>query len=322
MLYNRKDLTNRNFSDCHAITQRYINKVMPRRKEFKNLKWHEKDFLFQHMKIMRNEKGDPGFDVLQFPEASEYVLYCLILIYGTNSQKISFDGVVIDYMGVIPEDRKAKHKVFFENHLSSWFDEFDKGGGPYFSVMRPMYYLKLKEYEEQRNNGIMDSIVFAEKVLYMKACFFHIYYFVRLYFDEFKFKAVSRSICGFDVYGDIFTYTHVLNRHYFPCMNFGNGASMNDNIPGVDIRNLPESLLDSVELHAKYKAIDEKTEYLLFRINGDPYILWIKYGKIGTLQNVEGFEIRSFYKCSEQWDFDKYNGTTDIKVDDQITVVI
>ena len=100
-------------------------------------------------------------------------------------------------------------------------------------------------------------------VLYMKACFFHIYYFVRLYFDEFKFKAVSRSICGFDVYGDIFTYTHVLNRHYFPCMNFGNGASMNDNIPGVDIRNLPESLLDSVELHAKYKAIDEKTEYRL-----------------------------------------------------------
>ena len=66
----------------------------------------------------------------------------------------------------------------------------------------------------------------------------------------------------------------------------------------------------------------QKTEYLLFRINGDPYILWIKYGKIGTLQNVEGFAIRSFYKCSEQRDFDRYNYTTTIKVDDQIIVVL
>ena len=147
---------------------------MPHRKEFKNLKWHEKDFLFQHMKIMRNEKGMLGFDLLQFPEASDYVLYYLILIYGTNSQKIRFDDEVKDYIGVIPEDRKAKHKIFFENHLSSWFDEFDKGGGPYFSVMRPMYYSKLKEYEEQRNGGIIDRNVFAEKVQYMKACFFYI----------------------------------------------------------------------------------------------------------------------------------------------------
>ena len=55
-----------------------------------------------------------------------------------------------------------------------------------------------------------------------------------------------------------------MNRHYFPYMNLGNGASMNDNIPRVDIRNLPASLLDLVELHAKYKAIDKKSNIFYF----------------------------------------------------------
>ena len=322
MLYSREELSNKSFIDSHAVVQRYINKVFPRRKEFKKLKWHELDFLFQHMKIMKNNKGEYAFNLLEYPEAQNYVLYCIILIYGTSSFCIDFKQKVSDYTGVISSKRKAKHQSFFYKKLNEWFDEFIKGSGPYYSVMKPMYERKIKELLDWKNNKAINSHTYANRVIYTKACFFHIYYFVRLYFDEYKFKANFRNIFGFDFYGDIFTYTHVLNRHYFPYMNLGNGASMNDDIPGVEIRNLPASLLDLVELHAKYKAIDKKTEYLLFRINCDPYILWIKYGKIGTLQNVEGFEIRSFYKCSEQWDFDKYNGTTEIKVDDQITVVL
>ena len=71
MLYSRKELSDKNFIDSHAVVQRYINKVFPRRKEFKKLKWHELDFLFQHMKIMKNDKGEYGFNLLEYPEAQK-----------------------------------------------------------------------------------------------------------------------------------------------------------------------------------------------------------------------------------------------------------
>ncbi len=156
----------------------------------------------------------------------------------------------------------------------------------------------------------------------MKACFFNIYYNVRLYFDEYKLKFDVQNINGFDVYADIYTYSHLINRHYFPNMNKGLGASMNDNIPGVNMRNLPNSLLNLVYLYSKQKQLKQAIEYLLFKINGDPYILWIKYGKIGILQNRKGFEIRSFYKCEQQFDLDKFDNTSDVKIGDGIFAAV
>ena len=38
--------------------------------------------------------------------------------------------------------------------------------------------------------------------------------------------------------------------------------------------------------------------------------LWIKYGVIPNLKDKMGFEIRSFYRCSEQRDINKYEGLT------------
>ena len=110
MLYSRKELSDKSFIDSHAVVQRYINKVFPRRKEFKKLKWHELDFLFQHMKIMKNDKGEYGFNLLEYPEAQNYVLYCIILIYGTSSFCIDFKQKVSDYAGVI-SSKKEKQNI-------------------------------------------------------------------------------------------------------------------------------------------------------------------------------------------------------------------
>ena len=322
MLYSRKELSDKSFIDSHAVVQRYINKVFPRRKEFKKLKWHELDFLFQHMKIMKNDKGEYGFNLLEYPEAQNYVLYCIILIYGTSSFCIDFKQKVSDYAGVISSKRKAKHQSFFYKNLKEWFDEFIKGCGPYYSVMKPMYERKIKELLDLKNKRAINSHTYINRVIYTKACFFHIYYTVRLFYDEYNEKYDSLKIDGYDVYGDIYTYSHVLNRHYFPYMNKDLTATMNNDIPGIDIRNLPCSLLMMINLYSHHKHLDKTTEYLLYRIKGNPYILWIKYGKIATLKQREGFEIRSFYKCIEQRDLDKYNGTNDVKIAKEIFIAI
>lgn len=324
MLYSREELSNKSFEDCQAVVQRYINKVFPRRKEFKKLKWHELDFLFRHMELMKNDKGEYGFDLLEYPEAQNYVLYRIILIYGTSSFCIDFKQKVSDYIVPISTQKKKKHRSFFIKYLDEWFDEFMKGCGPYYSVMKPMYESKIKELLDLKKRKTINAQTYINRIIYTKACFFHIYYTVRLYFDEYKEKEkfVTQRINEYDVYGDIYTYSHVLNRHYFPYMNKGLAATMNDDIFGVDIRNLPYSLLKMIFLYSQHKQLDKTTEYLLYKIKGNPYILWIKYGKIATLKNREGFEIRSFYKCIEQRDIDKYNGTVDVKIADEMFIAI
>lgn len=324
MLYTRKDLSDKNFIDSHAIVQRYINKVFPRRKEFKVLKWHELDFLFQHMKILKNGKGKNGFDLLRFPEAKYYVLYSIILMYGTSTCRIDFNQKAYDYYGLISHDRKEEHRSFFYKYMNEWFDEFIQGSGPYYSIMKPMYTRKEKELLCLKAQKVINQQSYVQRLMYMKACFFNIYYSVRLYFDEYKNdeKCDTMKIDGFDVYADIYTYSHVLNRHYFPYMNKGIISTMNADIPGVDIRNLPKSLLQLVNIYSHHKHLETTTEYLLFKIQGEPYILWIKYGKIGILSGRVGFEIRSFYKCGLQNDLGKFDGKADIQISNDIVISI
>ena len=70
-------------------------------------------------------------------------------------------------------------------------------------------------------------------------------------------------IAGFDIYADIYTYCHVMSRHYFPHMNNGIGGTLNDNIPYIDIFELPSSLLRLVCEYATVGDITENTEYIL-----------------------------------------------------------
>ena len=72
----------------------------------------------------------------------------------------------------------------------------------------------------------------------------------------------------------------------------------------------------------KKKTITTSTEYLLFIVDGEKYILWLKYGKIALLGNVTGMEIRSFYHCEEHQDLEKFKGKTVIEIDKHLSIVI
>ena len=89
------------------------------------------------------------------------------------------------------------------------------------TVLNPLYKMKHEELELLYLNNIIDMDDFQERVLYMKSMFFNTMYNARVYFDEMpqNSKCVHEVINGLDVYADIYTYCHVLIRHYYPQMN-------------------------------------------------------------------------------------------------------
>lgn len=91
MLYTRQELTQKGFIDSHVAVQRYLHKYLNHRKEISKLKWHEKDFFFEHLQILKNDKGELGFDICSIPEAKEYLLYKLILTYASDNNTIDFN---------------------------------------------------------------------------------------------------------------------------------------------------------------------------------------------------------------------------------------
>lgn len=321
MLYTREQLSQKGFVDSHVAVQRYLYKFLNHRKEMSKLRWHERDFFYEHLHILKNDKGQIGFDIYSIPEAKDYVLYRLILIYVSDNSTIDFSKKAFDYDGEIAKNRKQRHKQIFFRLLADWTRELKEGKGQYLMVIRPLYEKKLKELQDLKTQKIIDTRTFVLRDIYMRATFYHVYYHVRKYFDEMKVKAVSCIICGIDFYADIYSYAHILTRHYYPKMNNGIGGSLNNDIPVLDVWSMPSSVLELVKQYAKKKTINSSTEYLLFVVDGEKYILWMKYGKIALLGNLIGMEIRSFYHCEEEQDLEKFKGKTDVKIDEHLSIV-
>lgn len=87
----------------------------------------------------------------------------------------------------------------------------------------------------------------------MRATFYHVYYHVRKYFDEMNVKAETCVIGGINFYADIYSYAHILTRHYYPKMNNSVGGSLNNKIPVLDVWNMPSSLLELIKQYAQKK---------------------------------------------------------------------
>ena len=101
MLYTRQQLSQKGFVDSHEAVQRYLHKFLNHRKEMNKLKWHERDFFYEHLQILKNDQGQIGFDIYSIPEAKDYVLYKLILIYVSDNNTIDFEKKAFDYDGEI-----------------------------------------------------------------------------------------------------------------------------------------------------------------------------------------------------------------------------
>ncbi|GEM_PF-737047 len=321
-LYTRQELTTMDFDNRQKAMQRYLHKFINNRKEISKLKWHERDFFYEHLEILRNDKGQIAFDIYSIPEAKDYALYKLILIYVCSNNTIDFNKKAFDHKGKIDKNKRMQHKRIFFRLLENWTKELRKGEGQYLMVIKPLYEKKHKELQKLRTQKIINYSTFISRDIYMRAAFYHVYYHVRKYFDEMKVKAETCAICGINFYADIYSYAHILTRHYYPKMNCDIGGSLNDDIPILDVWNMPSSVLGLVKLYAGKKTITASTQYLLFIVDNERYILWIRYGKITLLSNQIGMEVRSFYHCKEQQDLEKFDGKTVIEIDEHLSIVI
>ena len=185
----------------------------------------------------------------------------------------------------------------------------DKGGGPYLTVLNPLYKVKYKELESLYLSSAINMDDLQERILYMKSMFFHTMYNARVYFDEkpSDSKCVHEVINGCDVYADIYTYCHVFIRHYYPQMNIdGIGGTLNSNIKAIEMRDLPVSLLRLVRLHSEFSGLTSQTLYLLYEFEREKYIMWLKYKNLGYKDKGKGIRICSFYKCIHPRDLSKY----------------
>lgn len=309
MMYSRNQLNGMSFEDISVPMQRYLHKFVYDKNNFKRLKWHEKDFFFHNLQLLKNDKDFKAFDLLEIPEAADYLFEKIILIYA-NDGVFDFTKKTRDYDGLIKNARQEKYKSIFWQKLSLWRQSLKSRKGIYESIISPMWEVKLKELDSKLSNKSINRQTFIKKRNYIDAVFYHIYYKVRCYFDELKNKREHQIISGFVFYADIYTYSHVLSRHYFPYMNDGIGGTINDDIPYVDVFELPSSLFKLISDYASVVNITEKTEYLLFEMNGSKYILWIRIEKNLSMENRKQFQIRSFYRCTQQFDLEKFKGLT------------
>lgn len=310
MLYTNEQLRKfgKNYQQHKEAVERYLHKFN-HPKEFRRLKFHEKDYLFQWMNTIQDDNGYLVYDLYKIPDANEYLFYKICLTYGEDVD--SFSGVFYGPYGRITEQQLYKDKCFFDEYLEIWKAQLDEHKGRYLSILKPEIDRKLKELIETYQSGKC----LTGKTKYCYAVFFWIYYRAKLFFSERNEKGLIFEELGYQFVANIYTFCHILVRHYVPSLNGELGASMNDNIHCIDINDFLDSIKNLIDSYFKVAPVlNTNKEYLLFKINNEKYIIWIKYKRLNELDYEEGVEIRSFYKCKEVEDLNKFLFTKDVEL--------
>ena len=73
MMYSRLELKQMKFEEYVVAMERYLNKYSKDKKNFKRLKWHEKDFFFHNLQNLKDDDGNHCFDLLAIPEAADFL---------------------------------------------------------------------------------------------------------------------------------------------------------------------------------------------------------------------------------------------------------
>lgn len=305
-LYSRTELNRNPFENgqMQEPLQRYLYKFENERTIIRKLKHHEKDYLFQAMKCLYDCGGGNKYNIYRIPEAREYLFNWIILAH--SNMIMVFDGIIPLAKGqCMLTVEKRKNKRFFYEYLQVWKNQIESGKGPYLSEIRPTIHRKIEDWRRIAEKGNITPEKLKKKEIYVYACFFNIYYRVRTYFDERPAPYVIQHINGIDVVFNVYSYVHIYSRHYIPNMNYEIGLSTNSEIASIDLDELPVSVLALLTKYDKSYPLTPNTEYCLFKQNDDKYILWLKYKKLKETK-ANGFEVRSFYKCSQEHDLNKF----------------
>lgn len=306
-LYSRKELRNNPFDggELQVPLQRYLHRFLNERSKIGRMKHHERDFLFEAMLCIYDSGGGKAFDLFHIPEAEEFLFYWIILMHANIT--VVFEGKIpVENGRFLTKSEIKRNKNFFFRYLQVWRSRIASGEGIYLSIIKPEIKRKLQDWKNYAFLKNISPYALKKKEIYIYACFFDIYYNVKLYFDELPHPYIVQRISGFDVVFNVYSYIHIYSRHYIPNMNYDIGLSTNPELPGVDVEELPRSILALIEKKSKQIPLTQETEYCLFNYNGDKFILWLKYKLLNETKGY-GFEVRSFYKCIAECDLAKFD---------------
>ena len=199
-LYSRKELKGNPFPDgeLQIALQRYLHRFLNERKKISRMKLHEKDFLFEAMLCLHDSGGGKAFNLFQIPEAEEFLFYWIILMH--SNIKMVFEGKIpVENGRLLTKNEIRRNKNFFYKYLQVWRNQIASGEGAYLSFIKPEIKRKLQDWQEYATKMKVSPYALKQKEIYIYACFFNIYYNVKLYFDELPKPYVLKKICGFDV---------------------------------------------------------------------------------------------------------------------------
>lgn len=306
MLYKRDELKRINRQknkEFEIALSRYLYKFVHHRKEVKRLKMHEKDFLFFNMQLLRTDDNTLVYNLYNIPEAEDFLFNKIILTYGGD---YSFSKGLGPY-GPLTDQELRRDKIFFESFYNKWLNTLSEGKGKYLSEISNEVNKKRAILSKQLENGVISQVLYDAKSKYLNTIAFFIYYKIKLFFDGEPDKYLTFNIHGYEFVINIYTYTHVLFRHYIPSISFDDNKSLNSKVPFLTPDRLP---IDLQNIISKYfhlnNSLTPSTEFLLLHYGCEKYIIWIKYKKLKELNQDNGFEVRTFYKCTEKRDLDKF----------------
>ena len=304
-LYSRKELDHISFEEMLVPFKRYFFKLQNHRKEIAKLKLHEKYFLFRAMRCYYKVTGVQIYNVYKVPELKECLFFWIILLH--SNMTMVFDGFVPG-PGNLPLTVKEKrqNKRFFYEYLQVWKNQIEAGKGVYMSIIKPAIHEKLNNWREYAGHVGLSLEALKQKELFIYACFFHIYYHVKLYFDELSQPYILKRINGIDIVFNVYSYVHIYSRHYIPNMNLDLGTvSLNPETGAIDLDELPDSIFSLLESFNDSFPLASDTQYCLFTWEDCFFILWLK-PKVLNETKSRGLEVRSFYKCIEKRDLVKF----------------
>ncbi|GEM67171.1 hypothetical protein SMI01S_07770 [Sphingobacterium mizutaii NBRC 14946 = DSM 11724] len=332
MIYNKFDLENKNIQFLHSAVQRYLHVFHTDKKKFKKLKTHEKDFFFSNLIIFEEKKDCVPleleikfskssdlyyflqrkkllkfkYDLYDIQEADEYLFYRLILTYFKN---LYFQSPVKGPYGNLTTSEIQRDRKYIERNLKSWLKILKSNSGRYIPFILNEYNRKVKILDKLRFEEKISSVDYLYKEKQLQLVSFHIYYLVKFWFDNINTSYYKFIICGIEFVFDVFSYVHILSRHYMPSVNnFLVDVTFNTELDLIDIRNIPYSIEEILRHYSFIFPINIDDQYILLEFRKDIYILWIDYRTLDHLGiKSKVMQIRTFYKCGER-DKEKLKG--------------
>lgn len=319
MLYLKEQLEALNQQDEITAISRYLHKI--HKKETRKLKPHECEFICSKLPYIIQDQNSltPAYNIYELDFCEEYLFKRLILFYYDH---LDFVKPILIGSKYLNDQEIAIDKLKFYELLQKWSEKLiSDNGDTFLHEVKVVYINKITIIERLFKNGLFGRNLYERKIVEQKIACFYMYYITKLFF-----KNIGKNYVSFKAFNEtfsinIYSYIHIISRHYIPKMNgIDIEKSFNEDLLCIDPFNLPYSirnlLLDYFERSPLNYLL--KAEYMIFSEYNSFYIIWWKRKSMKELTSKIGYEIRTMYRIKQERDRSKINHLNFHQVNDRL----